>query len=367
MTDLIEADKADDLIKEIKPADVLITKAQSFLEVGEYEKAIEALTDVIRNDPQNKEAYFHRAAAYFESGKHEKALKDYLISDKDKEALKSTFVATKEFTSALLSSVCQGAAEAAVDFVPSFCSSAYGLGEAFWAINPLNPDSVEHTNQFASACYEMTEYMVEYCRSVDWDTLEEYVTQLKTLYERFDQLNDSEKGELIGYTVGKYGVDLFAGSAIVKSVSTYRKLRAANRVCNLESMAISNANKETIVASSLKHASERQAFFKNVKYNYDSHNKHILGHNDYDGVRSIWNHKDPEGLLRRYAGTGRIERGQPGMPGYKETVDFGEQIGIWKNKEGTIELATTRGTIHYGKKGAHIVPSNPNPLTRKIK
>ncbi len=130
-------------------------------------------------------------------------------------------------------------------------------------------------------------------------------------------------------------------------------------------MAISNVNKEAIVASSLKHASEREAFFKKVKYNYDSHNKHIFGHNDYDGVRSIWNHKDPEGLLRRYAGTGRVERGNPGMPGYKESVDFQEYIGIWKDLEGKIELPTTRGIIHYGKKGAHIVPANPNPKIMK--
>jgi hypothetical protein len=77
------------------------------------------------------------------------------------------------------------------------------------------------------------------------------------LYERFDQLNDSEKGKLIGYTVGKYGVDLFAGGAAVKGVSTYRNLRTANRICTLESIAISNADRKAIVASSLKYTSSK--------------------------------------------------------------------------------------------------------------
>ncbi|MDP1881210.1 MAG: polymorphic toxin type 50 domain-containing protein [Parachlamydiaceae bacterium] len=126
-------------------------------------------------------------------------------------------------------------------------------------------------------------------------------------------------------------------------------------------MLISNANKETIVASACKHASEREAFFKNIHYNFNSHNKHVLDHKYYDGKRSIWTHKDPESLLRRYAGKGHPERGSPGSFGYKETVDFKEKIGIWKNVDGTLELPTNRGTIHYGKKGAHIVPVNPDP------
>lgn len=84
------------------------------------------------------------------------------------------------------------------------------------------------------------------------------------------------------------------------------------------------------------------------------------GHNDFKPEKSIWDHKNPEDLLRKFAGTGHPERGTLGMPGYKETVDFKEYIGIWKNSDGTIQLPTTRGTIHYSKKGAHIVPARPS-------
>lgn len=361
MTDLINAGMVDDLIKEIKPTDLLITKAQALLEVGEYEKAIESLSDLIKKDPKNKEAYFHRAAAYFELGNFDEALKDYLSSNKGREMPKSTFEATKEFTSALVSSVCHGAAEAAVDFVPSVCSSAYGLGETLWAVNPINPQSIENINQFASACYEMAECVVDYCKNLDWETVDGYVDQVKTLYERFDQLNDSERGELIGYTVGKYGVDLFAGGAVVKSISTYRTLRNANRICNLESMAISNANKEVIVASSLKHASEREAFFKNVKLEWDKQNKHIVGKHNYEPGKSIIEHADPESLITKFAGKGKpINKDLPGNPNYRELIDFGEHIGIWKDKEGLISLPTTKGHIHYSKRGAHIIPAHPD-------
>jgi hypothetical protein len=102
-----------------------------------------------------------------------------------------------------------------------------------------------------------------------------------------------------------------------------------------------------------------------VKYNFDAHNKHILSHNDYRETRSIWQHSDPEGLLKRFAGSGLLERGTPGIPGYKETVGFQEIIGFWMSKDVSTALHTSRGTIHYGKTGTHVVPSNPNPLIGK--
>nr|WP_272913370.1 polymorphic toxin type 50 domain-containing protein [Criblamydia sequanensis] len=95
----------------------------------------------------------------------------------------------------------------------------------------------------------------------------------------------------------------------------------------------------------------------------DSHYKHIPSHSYYDGRRSIFDHPDPEGLLKRFAGTGKPKSGVMGEPGYREVVDFGEYVGIWKeDKIGGLSLPTTRATIHYSKKGAHIVPVHPNPL-----
>lgn len=367
MTNLLDAGVADDLLKDFKSSDVLIATAQACLEIGEYEKAIKTLSDLIKKDPGNKEAYFHRAAAYFETGQFEEALKDYLQSDKGKNIPKSTLEASKEFTASLIKAVSQGAAEAAVDFVPSLCSSVYGLGETLWALTPLHPQSLQNINQFANACYEMAECTTDYLKHVDWQTVEGYVDQVKTLYERFDNLSDSEKGNLIGYTIGRYGVDLFAGQTLVKGVSAYRKLSHANRMCTLETMATSKRKKKAIISSSLKHKSERALIFKNTPYNFDAHNKHLAGHNDYKAGRSIWDHPNPEGLFKKFKGTGRPERGTPGIAGYKESVDFGEYIGIWKNEKGTIALPTNRGTIHYSNKGAHIIPSDPNPVYKSKK
>ena len=217
----------------------------------------------------------------------------------------------------------------------------------------------------------MGKCFVDYCKTVDSNTIDGYIDQLKNLYSQFDQLSDSEKGELIGHTIGKYGVEIFAGGfvvgraikggkALVNGASAYRKLKNVNRACNLEAMAVSSANKEKIVAESLKHAAERETYFKNVKLECDKQNKHIIGKHNYEPGKSIFEHTDPESLIKNFAGKGKpMNKEVPGNPNYKELVDFGEHIGIWKDQDGLLALPTTKGHIHYSKKGAHIIPAHP--------
>lgn len=54
-------------------------EGQAYCELGLYEKAVSSLTEAIKRDPNNKEAYFHSAAAYFETGDFDQALQDYLV------------------------------------------------------------------------------------------------------------------------------------------------------------------------------------------------------------------------------------------------------------------------------------------------
>ncbi|MEM1283221.1 MAG: polymorphic toxin type 50 domain-containing protein [Chlamydiota bacterium] len=251
-----------------------------------------------------------------------------------------------------------GAYDAACDFVPSLCSSAYGLGKSLWAFGEHPIDSVHH---LAGAGYEMIEHVVDYLKSVDKEKLHHYAEELVKLYDKFDQLSEHEKGELIGYTIGKYGVDIFAGSAAIKGVSAYRKLKEANRICNFQSMASSAASKEIVTSSALKKNLNRCKFFENSKIHWGRQNKHIPGTNNYDisKNKSIWTHPNTEVLLKKFSGTGVPKHGEVGKPGYKELVDFKEKVGVWKNLDGN-SLSTTKGTIHYSSEGAHIVPAHPD-------
>jgi RHS repeat-associated protein len=85
--------------------------------------------------------------------------------------------------------------------------------------------------------------------------------------------------------------------------------------------------------------------------------KHIPGHNNYIAGRSVFTHRNPQGLLDQFAGKGQAVAGVAGQPGFRERINFGEVIGQ-VNVNGTL-TNTTKGIIHYSKAGAHIVPANP--------
>lgn len=347
----------------------LLLLGQSYIELAQFSKAIEMLSEAIQKDPGNKEAYFHRSAAYFETGNFELALQDFTLSNKGASFSKVPYPISDEFSNALLSSLCEAASEAAVDFVPSLCSSTYGLAEALWA-NAQHPE--QSRQNFTIACYEMSQCVVDYCKNIDWNTAEDYVEQIKALYDHYEKLSESEKGQYIGSVIGKYGVEIFAGGLAIKGVkvcskgiNAYRNLRNANRVCNLEGMALSSTNKTTITSSALQHASQRDTYLKNVRINWAKQNKHIPGKHNFipGGGKIALESSEFEVLVKERVGSGQRVVGEFGTHGYKERIDFGKIIGEYALQiEGkpTQYIPTTKGIVVYARDGSvHVIPSAP--------
>lgn len=95
-----------------------------------------------------------------------------------------------------------------------------------------------------------------------------------------------------------------------------------------------------------------------ARVNPGQQNKHILGTNENKTSgehRSIMygTLEDIQKLLDDKAGTGSP------IGSNKERVDFGQIIGQYVDGDGKA-TETSIGIIHYGKKGAHIVPARPN-------
>jgi hypothetical protein len=90
--------------------------------------------------------------------------------------------------------------------------------------------------------------------------------------------------------------------------------------------------------------------------------KHIEGAQNYEPRRSTLT-ADPTSLLSKFAGHGEQVGNIPvGQPSSRERFDAGQVIGVWRNREGTLEMLTTRGIIQYAKDGAHIIPSRPKGM-----
>ncbi len=86
--------------------------------------------------------------------------------------------------------------------------------------------------------------------------------------------------------------------------------------------------------------------------------KHVRGHNNFDPRRSELTYPDAQSLLDRHAFTGTRLQGNPGQPGFRERIAFGEPIGMHVTPTG-VRTVTTNGVVHYSAQGAHIVPAAP--------
>ncbi len=78
--------------------------------------------------------------------------------------------------------------------------------------------------------------------------------------------------------------------------------------------------------------------------NWGQQEKHFLGHHAYIPGRSQLR-ADPRKLIQR-AGTGQPVNVVPrGQPGFRERIDFGEEIGTFVSRRTGEELSTTRGIL----------------------
>jgi len=114
-----------------------------------------------------------------------------------------------------------------------------------------------------------------------------------------------------------------------------------------------------VVVGALTHgkASARTMPGPSPRINAGQQGKHQLGHNNYISGRSVLTGNPAE--LGKHAGTGQqVGKVDVGIPGSKERVNFGQQIGNYIDKNGNA-APTNNGIIHYGKDGIHIVPSRP--------
>lgn len=339
-------------------AEVYFYKGLLESEMGIYNAAIESLNRAIKANPGNKEAYFERAVAYYELGEFDLSLEDYLMSGIKPHPITPDSLSMISFSLGMTKGILMGGAQAGIEFIPSLLSSLQGISHGLWAFaqDPVQV-SIELV-QSAQACVHFIK------NNSSQKVLGQLVPELRELFEQWEQLHDEKIGEIIGYVIGKYGVDIFAGAGVAKGVKLYRDLKKANDLLTFEAMAISEKNRALIKLESSRRAQARQQILQhtNLKIQGDKQGKHIVGHKSYDPLlnKSILEHPDPQKLVRDFAGTGlKVNQIYPGSFGFQEIVNFKEFIGYSVHPQTGEKIATSWGKIHYAKDGVHIVPTKP--------
>jgi hypothetical protein len=106
----------------------------------------------------------------------------------------------------------------------------------------------------------------------------------------------------------------------------------------------------------------------NLTVNMNQQNKHIVGTNEHKTANAsastprstIDSNIDVQKLVNNYAGTGSVKGKIPlGQPGSKENISTNQFIGKYYDHNINMFVPTKNFTIHYSKKGVHIVPARP--------
>jgi len=229
------------LEKQDLPSNIYLMKGQAEEEIGLYHEAIISLSKAIKKDPNNKKAYFERAACYFEKGDFNKAISDFLESGYKSTPIDPNDSFSLDFSRGFIVGTLKGGAVGVCDFFPSLLSTASGLSHGLWA---LVRDPINVSKEIVNSCISI----VDYIRTQPLDeTLCTIVPELKELVTDWNKLPDLRKGEIIGYVIGKYGVDIFLTAGSIKAIKIARQIRNANKVLLLENLA-----KDTIKAKIIK-------------------------------------------------------------------------------------------------------------------
>lgn len=354
-----------------------------------YKESIPILTESIKLDSQNKDAFIERALAYFETNQIDLAIQDYRIAKK--LSLKPIFLPSiqkstdcfhnqpdpnatpylkneGDYFKGFAAGALEGSRESMNEFVPSTLSTLRGISHFLWTcvlnINPLMGIAPE----FAKASYDYVNESVKYFQSKSSGEIsDDIIPEFKELVSKWGRVSDYEKGKMAGFTMGKYGIGIFVCTKFMSITKRYHTLKRTNTKLTLEACEVSAENKIKILEQATRRATLRQNLFKNgkIKIHWDKQNKHILGSHNFipDRSRITVSKKRLEELLEKYAGTGEpVADTLPGLAGYKERIDFGEIIGEFAYKEINIQkkAMTTKGIIHYDEKGfIHLVPARP--------
>lgn len=98
-----------------------------------------------------------------------------------------------------------------------------------------------------------------------------------------------------------------------------------------------------------------------LKIDSGKQGKHIKGHNNYVEGKSYLSitEKEAQVIVYKFAGTGDITRDAKGKWNNKEVITADREIGFFVDLVTGKEVPTNRATLHYAKKGVHVVPARP--------
>jgi len=157
-------------------------------------------------------------------------------------------------------------------------------------------------------------------------------------------------------------VELSTEDIAVDGPEAERKIEAMQAAKGIKPLK-NTAESGTIKARDEEILKQIRSSETNKNLNVGNQNKHIRSNRQYTSGRSyiIGGLKAARKIIDKYHGTGQPQYSREGDWNGREVVDVDHDFGVYVDLETGEEISTNRGTIHYGKRGTHIVPARKEP------
>jgi tetratricopeptide (TPR) repeat protein len=173
-------------------------RGESALALGNYQQAVQDLGRAIEVTATHALPYLQRGAALFELGDYEASLETY-------NKLPSNAAPTYSLY------------EFALGFTQGLPKGSYESGKGLLL---FLVDFVNHPLQTSRQVYDTFTTLVQLAHQDNWTTLAEtFIPEIHQFVTEWDTLSPSQRGELAGYVLGKYGADILIPGTLTKIAS----------------------------------------------------------------------------------------------------------------------------------------------------
>ncbi len=179
-------------------------RGERALACGYYNQAVQDLGKAIEINPTNPVPYLERGIAHFGLGQYDRSLEDY-----------------KQFTAQTPKTHSLSVSEFSYGIAKGLPKGVYESGKGMLV---FVAEFVQNPIQTSVQLFDSGTQLVNLARNDQWGVIAEALSpEMHKLVKEWDTLPPKEKGELMGYALGKYGIDFLAPGAVAKLASKSAK------------------------------------------------------------------------------------------------------------------------------------------------
>jgi len=184
-------------------------KGERALEYGYLTQAVQDLGKAIELSPESPIPYLERGVAYFGLGQYDLSLEDYRVFTSQSQKIYPLEVT-----------------DFSLGFAKGLPKGAYESGEGLVL---LLADFVTHPIHTSGQLVNSVTMLVNLVHDDEWGVIAESLSpELHQLVSQWDTLPSDERGELLGYAVGKHGADILVPGGLAKIAS--RSMKSAQEL-----------------------------------------------------------------------------------------------------------------------------------------